>query len=51
MTRGWMLVLLLTLFVAPFVGCRAEVDTDDDADLNVKVDNEGKNRGVKIDAD
>lgn len=52
MNRGWMLVLLLALFAAaPMTGCRAEVDADDDADLDVKVDNDGRKRGVKVDVD
>ena len=49
MKRGWMLVLLLPLFVAPVTGCRVEADDDDD--LEVKVDNKGDKRGVSIDAD
>ena len=49
MKRGWMLVLLLPLFVAPMTGCRVEAEDDDD--LELKVDNEGRNRGVSIDAD
>ncbi len=49
MKRGWMLVLLLPLFVAPMTGCRVEAEDDDD--LELKVDNEGRNRGISIDAD
>ena len=49
MKRGWMLILLLPLFVAPVTGCRVEADDDDD--LEVKVDNKGDKRGVSIDAD
>jgi len=49
MKRGWMLVLLLPLFVAPVTGCRVEAEDDDDVEL--KVDNEGRKRGVSIDTD
>ncbi len=49
MKRGWMLVLLLPLFVAPMTGCRVEDDDDDDVEL--KVDTEGPRKGVKIDTD
>ena len=49
MKRGWMLVLLLPLFVAPMTGCRVEAEDDDDVEL--KVDNEGRRRGVSVDTD
>jgi hypothetical protein len=50
MKRGWILVLLLSMFaLAPAGGCR--VDADDDDDLDVKVDTEGRNKGLKVDTD
>ena len=50
MKRGWMLVLLMSLFaVAPMTGCRVEEEDDDD--LELKVDTEGRERGVSIDTD
>ena len=49
MKRAWMLVLMLPLFVAPMTGCRVEAEDDDDVEL--KVDNEGRKRGVSIDTD
>ncbi len=50
MKRGWILALLLPLFLAPVTGCRVEAEDDDD-DLELKIDNEGRSRGVSIDAD
>ena len=49
MKRGWMLVLALSLFAAPLTGCRVEEEDDDD--LELKVDTEGRERGVSIDTD
>ena len=50
MKRGWILFLLISVFaLAPTMGCR--VDADDDDELDVKVDTEGRNKGLKVDTD
>ena len=50
MTKRWLLVLLVALMGGVPVGCSVDADDDDD-DVELKVDNEGDERGVTIDSD
>ena len=47
--KRWMMVLLVALFGMPLAGCH--VDSDDDDDVELKVDAEGSEKSVKIDKD
>ena len=51
MTRSLIVLILFGLFAMPAItGCVVKKEDDDD-DVELKVDNEGTERGVKIDRD
>ena len=47
--RRCLVALLLLGFALPMLGCVKEKDKDDD--LNIKVDNEGETKSIKVDKD